>query len=376
MIPRIVFNQVLEKLFKGKAIILMGARQVGKTTLLRMIESQAGYKSLWLDCDEIDVQEKLTNVTSAQLKNLIGTAEIVFIDEAQRVENIGITLKLITDNIKNVQLIVSGSSSFELSDKINEPLTGRKFEYKVFPISSAEMKLHTSLLEESRLLETRMIYGFYPEVINRKGEEQIILKEILNSYLYKDVLMFRNLRKPHILPKLLQAIALQIGSEVSYTELARLIEVDKETIERYIDILEKMFVVFRLGSLSRNLRTEINKSRKIYFYDLGLRNALISNFNPLSLRSDVGALWENFLIAERMKMISNLPEIRNLYFWRTQLQQEIDYIEEYDGNLYAYEFKWKEGKSAKLSKSFSQVYPNHSFKLVNPSDYWDFIGID
>ena len=373
MVKRLAENHIISKLFNGKALVVTGARQVGKSTLLRSIESQKFGKSIWLDCDEPDSREKLTKVSSTQLKKLIGNNNLVFIDEAQRVEDIGLTIKLIVDNIKDVQVVVSGSSALELSGKLNETLTGRKYEFHLFPLSALELVNDTTEIVESRMLENRLIYGFYPDVINHPQEEQIILKELVNSYLYKDILMLREIRKPHLIPKLLQAIALQLGNEVSNHELARMLEVDKETIERYLDLFEKMFIVFRLPSFSRNLRVELNKSKKIYFYDLGVRNALISNYNALSLRADTGALWENYLILERMKSIAYNPSTPNCYFWRTHQQQEIDYIEEIDGCLNAYEFKWNMSKNAKLAKTFSNTYRNHTFTVVSKDNYFDFI---
>jgi hypothetical protein len=373
MIFRNLEKRIEQRLFKGKAIVVHGARQVGKTTLLRSIESKLTQKSLWLDCDEPDVRDKLTRTTSTQLKQLIGSSKVVFIDEAQRVEDIGITLKLVVDNIKDVQLVVSGSSAVELSGKINETLTGRKFEFTLFPFSADELRRSSSEMEETRLLETRMIYGFYPDVVNNKGDEAVFLREIVDSSLYKDLLMYKDIRKPHIIPKLLQAIALQLGNEVSYNELSRIVEIDRETVERYVDLLEKMFVLFRLNSFSRNLRVEINRSKKIYFWDTGVRNTLIANYNPLNLRSDTGALWENFLIAERLKVNKLDANPCNTYFWRTIQQQEIDYIEEKEGKLFAFEFKWGKGKNPRLPKTFANAYLEHSFTTVSPENYWDFV---
>jgi len=375
MIQRKLKNYITDRLFKGKAIIVLGARQTGKTTLLKTIETERSEKSLWLDCDEIDIRTKLNDANSQKLKNLIGNAKLVFIDEAQRVENIGITLKLITDNLKDVQLVVSGSSALEISNKINEPLTGRKYETVLFPISTAELIETNSTLSEERLLENRLIYGLYPDIVMNPGNEIELLKNLTNSYLYKDILFYKDIRKPQVLQKLLQLLALQIGSEVSYNELANSLQVDKETVERYIDLLEKSFIVFRLGSFSRNQRNEINKGKKIYFYDNGIRNALISNFNSLSLRNDTGALWENFLITERTKQNAYNLHFCNSYFWRTTQQQEIDYIEEHSGKLFCYEFKWNENKKAKLSTTFSKAYPEHEFEVIHRNNFIEFLTI-
>jgi predicted AAA+ superfamily ATPase len=372
MINRIHLQNILSKLFSGKALILLGPRQTGKTTLLKQIESAHKEESIWLDCDEPDIREKLTNVSSTELKNLIGNKKYIFIDEAQRVENIGLSLKLITDNLQDVQLIVSGSSALEISNKINETLTGRKFEFRLYPLSLTELSAHHGQLVENRLIENRMIYGYYPDVVNNPGSEELILKELIDSYLYKDILLFKEIRKPYILPKLLKLLAIQIGSEVSTSELAQNLQIDRDTVERYLDLLEKSFIIFRLGSFSRNLRTELNKSKKIYFFDTGIRNALISNFNSLELRTDKGALWENFLISEKMKHNSYNYVFCNSYFWRTHQQQEIDYVEEKQGKLYAWEFKWDRKHKAKIPKTFMDAYPESESYIIDRQNFWTF----
>ncbi|HPR18053.1 MAG TPA: ATP-binding protein, partial [Candidatus Cloacimonadota bacterium] len=350
MIERSLIEQIVPRLFKGKAVIITGARQVGKTTLARALEQKINQKSLWLSGDEPDIREQFSNVTSTQLQSLIGNNKVVFIDEAQRIANIGLTLKLIVDNLKDVQVIATGSSSFELSNQIQEPLTGRKYEFFLYPLSFGESCEHSSQIEEMRLLEHRLIYGYYPEIVTQSGDEQVLLNSIGESYLYKDVLATGKIKKPAMLEKLLQALALQVGKEVSFNELSQLIGVDNQTVERWIDILEKSFVVFRLKTLSRNARNELKKTRKIYFYDNGIRNAIIKNFNALALRMDVGELWENFLITERMKFLQRKEILANLFFWKSQSQQEIDFIEEFGGKLFGFEFKWNPQK--KLSWKF------------------------
>ncbi|MCK4637970.1 MAG: ATP-binding protein [Bacteroidales bacterium] len=374
MIPRLLQKIIEKYLFNGKAIIIFGPRQVGKTTLLQMISENTEKKTLYLNCDEPDIRKELTEVSSSQLKSLIGNVEIVMIDEAQRIKNIGLTLKLITDQIKNVQLIATGSSAFELANEINEPLTGRKYEFLLSPISTKEMINYTSILEEKRLLERRLIFGMYPDIINSTGNERDKLNNMIGSYLYKDIFTYQDIRKPDTLEKLLEALALQIGSEVSYNELSRIVQVDFYTIRRYIDLLEKSYVIFRLRSFSRNVRNEIKKSRKIYFYDNGIRNAVISNYNKIDLRTDKGALWENFLVSERLKYLNNNYLFTNKYFWRTQMQQEIDYIEEYDGILHAYEFKWSEKSRKRFPKTFINAYPKSETKVISKENYLDFIG--
>jgi len=373
-VQRDLERTINNRLFKRKIIVIVGPRQVGKTTLLQLIADSSDKRKLFLNCDEPDIRRKLDLPTSAQLKALIGDSEIVFIDEAQRVRDIGITLKLLIDTIPEKQIIVTGSSALELSNSINEPLTGRKFEYKLFPFSFGELSKEHGLLEESRLLEHRMIYGMYPDVVNNQGNEREILTNIASSYLYKDIFEFQDIRKPEIIEKLLQALALQIGNEISFHELSQLAGVDSATIQRYIDLLEKSYIIFHLRSFSRNVRNELKKSRKIYFFDNGIRNALISNFNTISIRNDVGALWENFLISERMKRNQYSQNFASCYFWRTTQQQEIDYIEDNDDQLSCYEFKWSSGKKAYLSSTFSSHYPNSSFKVINQDNYNYFIG--
>jgi predicted AAA+ superfamily ATPase len=374
MIKRQITDIVENKLFTSKVIIITGARQTGKSTLLKHIQKNNSKKSLFLDCDDPQTRSILQNQSTPNLLRLIGNSKLVFIDEAQRVENIGLTLKQIHDNKPECQLIVSGSSSFELSNKINEPLTGRKWEYQLFPISFTELVKHNSWFDELRLLQTRLIYGSYPDVINNPGNEIEILNNLTSSYLYKDIFVFQDIRKPQILEKLLQLLALQLASEVSYNELSKSLSVNIKTVESYIDLLEKTYVIFRLASFSRNLRNELKKSRKVYFYDNGVRNAIISNFNSVEIRNDIGQLWENYLVSERLKRNSYNLKYCNKYFWRTTQQQEIDYIEEYSGKLNAHEFKWKGSKKSKLSKTFSNAYPNSSFSIINLDNYSDFLG--
>jgi len=373
MIERIIFDKIRADLFKGKAIILMGPRQVGKTTILKRIQAE-NEGALYLDCDEPDIRKYLGNITSTELKSLIGNAKIVLIDEAQRVKNIGITLKLFIDQLKGVQLIASGSSSLELSNFLSEPLTGRKFDYFLLPFSLQELNQYHGSFEEKRLLNFRLIYGLYPDIVNNSQDAQRLLLSLTSSYLYKDIFNYQEIRKPELLPNLLEALARQVSQEVSYNELAQLLDSDPVTIKRYVDLLEKSFVIFRLRSFSRNLRNEIKKSRKIYFYDNGIRNALINNFQSVETRTDIGALWENFLISERLKYLSYNQIHANRYFWRTRQQQEIDYIEDINGHLYAYEFKWNPKKRVRFSKTFTNNYPVEGTSLVNRDNYWSFLN--
>lgn len=371
MIQRILQNIVKEKFHSGKAIVLMGARQVGKTTLLKnCIENPEAV--LWLNGDEPDVLELFENASSVRLKQFFGSKKIVVIDEAQRIANVGLKLKLITDSIPEIQLIATGSSSFELANHINEPLTGRKWEYKMFPVSFAEMVEHHGLLEEKRSLFHRLVYGCYPEVIMNLGDEKEILKQLTDSFLYKDILMLEQIKKPEKIVKLLQALAFQVGSQVSYSEIGQMIGLDSKTVEKYILILEQSYVIFRLGSFSRNLRNELKNSKKIYFYDNGVRNALIADFSLAETRQDIGKLWENYLVSERIKKLAYQNSWTNSWFWRTKEQQEIDLIEESDGKIKAYEFKWNSNAKVKFPKTFVEGYKS-DFEVVTPKNYENFL---
>ena len=373
MIERLLGKNIEKRLKDGKAIILCGPRQVGKSTLMELMKEQFEKPIVYWNGDQSDIRNILQNPTSDFLKTLIGTAKTLIIDEAQRIENIGIIIKLITDQIKNVKVIATGSSSFDLANKINEPLTGRKWEYQLFPLSFEEMTNQNGFLEERRLLEHRLVFGYYPEIVTNPGDEIERLKNLSESYLYKDVLQWENIQKPEKLEKLLTALALQMGNEVSYNELSQLIGIDNLTIEKYIKLLEQSFIIFRLDGFNRNLRNEIKKGKKIYFYDNGIRNAILNNFNPLNLRDDVGKLWENFLISERMK--TNSYHLKNLktYFWRTHAQQEIDYLEEAEGKFYAYEFKWNDRKKAKIPKNFSETYKPEIEKIITKENFHEFV---
>ena len=372
MIPRILEQTIKNDLRLKKAVILLGARQVGKTTLLQNILKDYQNTRV-INGDEPDSNEQLVDLTSSRLKAVFGNTQTIFIDEAQLIPDIGIILKRITDYMDNVQLFVSGSSSIDLANNINEPLTGRKLEYQLFPLSFGEMVNYTNLTEEKRLLKQRMIFGYYPDIITSPGNEIKLLKNLAGSYLYKDILSFGIIQKPALLDKLLKALALQIGNEVSYNELSQLVSADKETVERYINLLEKAFIVFQLNALSRNVRNEIKKGKKIYFYDNGIRNALIGNFQQFELRTDQDALWENFIVSERIKHLSYNQFYGNIYFWRTLKQQEIDFIEEKDGYFCAYEFKLNPRKKGHLSKTFSAAYPVKDLVTISPENIEEFL---
>lgn len=375
-IKRDLQNILSSKIGKGKVIILIGSRQVGKTTLLKTMlsgEFSSNTVQYW-NCDESEVRSLLSQESSSRFKSLVGSSKFIVIDEAQRVKNIGLVLKILHDNFPDVQFAVTGSSSLDLSNTINEPLTGRKFEYNLFPFSTNELMNHTNMFDEIKQLDNRLVYGFYPDVVNNPGDEKEILSNIVSSYLYKDVFEFQDVRKPAIIEKLVQALALQIGSEVSFNELGNFLGIDSLTVQRYVDLLEKAYVIFHLHSYSRNVRNELKKSIKIYFYDNGVRNAVISNFSSCALRSDIGELWENFLISERIKNNAFHNRKSKYYFWRTTQKQEVDFIEEENGTFKAFEFKYNPKKAnAKCPLTFSNNYPEISFEVITKDNYMEFV---
>jgi uncharacterized protein len=369
--PRLLEKTLINKLFKGKAIILYGPRQVGKTTLVKELLGNQRVKVLQLNCDNPDVREKLEDQNEGSLRLLVGDSRIVFIDEAQRVKNIGLTIKLLVDNFKDLQVIASGSSAIELAHEINEPLTGRKFSYRLLPISLQEyFGERVEQLNFSRSLPALLRYGSYPEVLSQPGEtdREELIRELAGDALFKDIYTFQQIKNPSVLRTLLKALALQIGSEVSNTELAGMLGIDKTTVESYIDLLEKNFMVVRVHSFSRNLRNELKRSKKVYFIDLGIRNALLNNFLPLEKRADVGALWENFCIVERLKVQEYKPLPSNNYFWRTYDGAEIDWIEERSGKLHGYEMKWNSKRRSRAPQSWIEAYPDSEFVVISPEE--------
>lgn len=370
MYKRTLEEKIRQKHGKGKAIILIGARQTGKTTLIRHILE--GKRYLFLDADDPVTRRLLSNSTTEQIRSLIGDHDIVFLDEAQRIDGVGLTLKIITDHFRDVQLFVSGSSSFDLGNKLNEPLTGRKWEYELFPVSWEEFEDKEGFLKAEQQLENRLLYGMYPDVLNHPGNEKEVLKNLVSSYLYRDILAFSEIRKPEVLDNLLLALALQVGNEVNFNELAQTTGINKVTVQKYIEILEKGYIIFRLNSFSRNLRNEIKRNRKIYFYDNGIRNMIIGNFDPFASRTDVGALWENFLVSERRKQNSYKSTFARTWFWRTKQQQEIDFVEEKGGKIFGFEFKWKARTKTKLSATFSRTY-QATTKIIDRNNFRDFV---
>lgn len=365
---------VIESHFgKGKVIIVYGARRTGKTTLMKQILAERP-EGRYINCDLLQYKSALETTNSELLSDFIGNSELLILDEAQQIHDIGRVLKIITDEFPSVQVVATGSSTFGLSDKLAEPLTGRSRIFHLFPLSLEELQQNLSDIVINAMLPNILRFGLYPEVID-KGESDAIeeLQNIASNYLYKDILQIEGLKRPDLVYRLLKALALQTGKEITYNELSQLLGENINTVRKYIEILELSFVILRVYSFSRNLRKEIAKGIKIYFVDLGIRNALIMNFNQMDERLDIGSLWENFCVVERLKYITNNRRFRNLYFWRTYDQQEIDMIEEYDGNLYAFEFKWNEKKKARIPAGFDKTYPGSHFRVISPGNFFSLL---
>ncbi|MBU3979363.1 ATP-binding protein [Patescibacteria group bacterium] len=372
--PRIIQSKIEESLFRGKIIIIYGARRTGKTTLSKLLLEKYPQESIYLDCELLQNQQALSTTNSERLKDFLGNKKFVILDEAQEITNVGKTLKILIDTFPQIQILATGSSSFDLAQKVSEPLTGRTREYILYPLSLEEVTKQHNMIFTHAKLASILRFGSYPSVFNTsEAEAKEELRDIASKYLYKDILKFKKLKRPELLINLLQALALQVGNEVSYYELATLLKENHHTVRNYLELLEQCFVVFRLRSFSRNLRKEIGASMKVYFYDVGIRNTLINNFNPLHIRNDVGALWENFCVTERMKRNHNHRLFPNMYFWRTYDQKEIDYIEEEGGKLNAYEFKWSEDVKVKQPQEFLETYKNSAFTLVHKENYFNFL---
>ena len=375
MIKRVIEERVNNALAKKKAVTIMGPRQVGKSTLATSVIPQDA-KILEINGDNTDVQTMFVNVDEAKMRILIGNKNFLFVDEAQKIENVGNMLKIVAEKFNDVRIVVTGSSAFKLAAAVNESLTGRKREFKLYPFSFKEMADHTSVIDEQRMLDHRLIYGYYPEVVTSPGDEKEVLKELIDSYLYKDVMEENNIAKPDKLVKLVQALAFQIGSTISANELAGLVGVDAKTIERYLDILEKSYIIYTLPSYSKNQRNELKFSRKVYFWDMGIRNGVIGNMAPVSLRSpeELGHMWENFIITERIKRNEYAGRTFVIhYFWRTQQKKEIDLIEIDDGVMTGFEIKKKEGKRVSAPSSFTEAYPDAKFECITPAELIEFL---
>lgn len=359
----------------GKVIVVYGARRVGKTTLLhKFIENIDSDSVLFINGDDIVARQFLESGSIENLKDFVGRHRYLIVDEAQYVQNIGLNLKLIVDHIPEINVIATGSSSFDLAQNVGEPLTGRKFVLKLFPLAQMEISELEKMHETAANLEMRLIYGSYPEVItlrdNKLREEY--LRELIASYLFKDILALEGIRYSDKLLRLLQLIAFQIGNEVSLSEIGKQLSMSKNTVERYLDLLEKVFVIFRLNGFSRNLRKEITKNHRYFFYDVGIRNAVVGMFNPLNLRDDVGKIWENYIVSEIQKHREYRRLSSRLYFWRTYDRKEIDLVEEHLGNLFAYEIKWGQSRVV-APKDWRRHYPHADFNVIHKGNYLDYI---
>ena len=376
MIARLIESKIRKALDRKKIVTVLGPRQAGKSTLAGVVAKAEADRILELNGDDSDVRTMFEDTDETKIRTLIGNHDFLLVDEAQKIINVGNMLKIIADRIPDMKVIATGSSSFKLAKAVNESLTGRKLEFRLYPLSFKEMVGHTNLLEERRLIAHRMIYGYYPEVVSSPGNEKEILKELIDSYLYKDVLEENSIGRPDRLVKLLQALAFQIGSTVSSNELAGLVGIDAKTVDRYINILERNFIIFTLPSYASNQRNELKFSRKLYFWDLGIRNAVIGNMAPLELRppEEAGHLWENFLVSERIKRndYAGRTFVKH-YFWRTQQKKEVDLIEIEDGRMSAFEFKWKPGKAVAAPRQFTTQYNNAEFNCITPSEIGDFL---
>jgi predicted AAA+ superfamily ATPase len=375
VIKRHAQSQLVKWIGRRKAIILTGARQVGKTTLFTtMFGEKQGL--LWLNADETHVRERLQILSVENFKGIIGKNTWVVIDEIQRIPNAGLMLKLLIDNFKDVQFLATGSSALDIAETIFEPLTGRHLLFHLHSLMLAEMYNNLSAFEIEQKIPFHLVYGCYPDVYNNPSDAATLLKNLANQYLYKDVLVWKDIRKPQLLDKLLQLLAHQIGSEVSIAELANQLKVKSETVESYIDLLEKSFVVYRMPAFSNNPRKEISKMHKIFFWDNGIRNAIIDNFDDTSIRTDVGKLWENFIITERMKWLAwNNPSAKS-YFWRNYNQSEVDYLEVNKKQIMAYEMKWNTAKKHKVTAAFTNTYPEAQTEIITPINFASFCGVE
>lgn len=371
-IDRFLLKLVENNLFNGKIIIIYGARQVGKTTMCREILKKAK-NGKYINCELMQNKAALETTNDKKLKDFLGTSDLIVLDEAQKIKNIGLVLKIIADTFPKIQIIATGSSSFELANKTGEALTGRARRYLLYPLAIEEIKQKYNTVDLDAKLENILRFGTYPSIFDLPEKEAIEeLNEIASNYLYKDLFQYSGIRKPDLLVDLLKALALQLGNEVSLAELSNLLGKNSHTIETYLNLLEQSFIIFKVRSFSRNLRKEIGKRYKIYFYDLGIRNSLIQNFNPLDIRNDVGALWENFCLAERMKHNNNNRIMANYYFWRTYDGQEIDWIEEREGKLFAFEIKWG-NKKPEAPRAWREAYPESEYMIINKDNYLEFV---
>lgn len=375
-IQRFLLSQIKEFLIPGKVLVLYGPRQVGKTTLANDLLASLALRSRFVNADELIYREPLASQNRQRLGEVLGDAELLVIDEAQRVPNIGINLKIMIDSFPKAMILATGSASFELANQISEPLTGRTLTFTLFPVSYPEIRQTVGVIEARSQLERWLVWGGYPAIITTENptlrEKQ--LGELVGAYLYRDVLELEGIRRSEKIVDLLRLLAFQIGSEVSIAELAAGLALNRQTVEHYLDLLEKVFVIFKVRGFSRNLRKEVTKNPRYYFYDNGVRNSLIQNFNPLSLRNDVGQLWENYLTIERRKANQVSGRSVNSYFWRTYDQKEIDCVEEHSGRIFGYEFKWRDSELRRVTrKEFSDAYPGSVLATINLENFEDFL---
>ncbi|MEA3495889.1 MAG: ATP-binding protein [Bacteroidota bacterium] len=373
-IQRRLEKLILERLKPNKVVLIFGARRVGKTFLLKKIDKEFKGKTIFLNAEDHETKLLLEKQSISSYKQILKDSELLILDEAQNIDEIGKILKLMVDEIQGIKIIATGSSSFDLQNISGEPLTGRSFRLQLFPISQDELSLHENLIETKRFLEQRLIYGSYPEILEfeNNNDKKEYLFNIVNSYLLKDLLIFDGIRNSNKMLDLLKLIAYQMGNDVSYDELSKHLGLSKNTVEKYLDLLTKVFIIYRLDSYSKNLRKEIRKSKRFFFYDNGIRNAIISDFKPIVLRKDIGSIWENYLITERLKFNNYSIKFLNSYFWRTYDQQEIDLVEEIDGKLFGYEIKWS-NKIVKPPKAWQGTYTDANFETINSANYLDWI---
>lgn len=374
MIERILQKKLESRIDFKKAILIFGPRQVGKTTLTKALAESLSIPFEYFNGDNMMTKNLWTINNIEALKQSFGNKKLVILDEAQMIEQIGLILKQLIDSELEIQFIITGSSSLTIADKTQEPLTGRKWEYYLYPISCAEMIDYEGIPQFLQKYQQYLIYGMYPEVLVNQQDTQEVLFNLASSYLYKDVLALVGIKRPQLLEKILKALAWQVGSEVSMNELANLVSADVKTVDNYIYLLEQVFVVYRLGTLSRNERNEISTKKKIFFYDNGIRNALIGNFSPIDARNDIGALWENFLMTERKKLLAYHGFYGRTYFWRNKQQAEIDYVEEIDGKIYAFEFKWNPKAKVKFPQAFLDAYQPVETKVISQENFWQWLS--
>jgi len=377
MIIQRKIEQRLKKHFKpNKVQVILGARRTGKTILVREFIKNLDEPYILLNGEDLTTHELLSRMSTANYTNLIGDKSVLIIDEAQKISDIGMKLKIMVDNIEGIKIIATGSSVFDMTNKSGEPLTGRKFSYFLYPFSEDELSGVEDEMQRSENLRERLIFGNYPEVtfLKNREEKREYLSELVSSYLFKDILSFENLKSSAKIIELLKLIAFQVGNEVSINEFSRHLGINKQTVERYLDLLSNVFIIYRLRTYSSNLRKEVARSSKWFFMDNGMRNAIISNFSSLENRNDVGKLWENYMVSERIKYQSIKPHHSFNYFWRTYDKQEVDWIEMYGGNLHAYEFKWRD-ESARVPAGWKNSYPDSEFKLINSNNYFEWLKI-